>query len=338
MPDSSPDAAAQAAESTVTQGVTPESPAGISDAKADSSAASGAEPTILDSVKAALAPKAEEPPPGSQTQETKDKPEGEDPDGEPPDVTEEELTALSGKTRRRIEYLANERKTLTDEVASLKPKAAEADQLRAYMQQTNLSSDEFNNTLRIVSLIKEGTDPHGVLQALGPIVEHFQKQAGAVLPADLQEQVRLGYVTQEHAQEMAQLRSRTHFADVRAQKTAEQTEQDKRQREQADIVRTVSDTATKWETAKRTSDPDWHLKADRVHELVELHVRRDGYPRSNDDLSKMLNGIHDKVTKEIKRFRPAVTEVKPNNSGETSNRAVAEPTSVLEAIKQRLAS
>lgn len=331
MPDLVPGAAEQSVAPVTTP--TPDAPT----ANSSTAETEGATPTMLESVKAALSPDRQGESPAPQTQEKKAEPDAKaegEPDPDPDELTDEEAQHLKEETRRRIDQLLNQRKSLREEVKTLQTKAETADRLNNFMQQTGVTGDDFNKACEIMAAMKTG-NPHKAWELLSPIVAQFQQVLGTVLPNDLQEQVRLGYITEPHAQEIARLRSQNHYSTVREQQAAERAEQEARQREVQSLVAVASDTANKWEQAKRTSDPDWHLKADRVHELVELHVVRNGCPRSAEDVTKMLNDIHVKVTKEIKRFQPAAHEVKPT-TGESSTRSVAEPTSVLEAIKQRL--
>src|SRR3546814_13873549 len=104
-----------------------------------SSADEGAEQgSLLDAVKAALEPAAEQPPGSIGQEEDAENAEAKPAEGEAEeelgDVTEEELSRYRPRTKRRIEGLLNERKALQEEAEQLRPRAQPFEDMVKYVE------------------------------------------------------------------------------------------------------------------------------------------------------------------------------------------------------------
>ena len=69
-------------------------------------------------------------------------------------------------------------------------------------------------------------------------------------------------------------------------------------------------------------------------ELMELEVRRSGYPRTAQDAVKLAETALERVSSEMRRFTPKAP-VSPV-TGASSSRSVPAPESMLDAIKQAI--
>jgi hypothetical protein len=324
-----------AAVSDVNTAATPSTPqTPPSDASADSSSASQGPTSMLDAVKSALQPETKEESAPSQTPE---KPEAEvKAEADPDELSEEEQRDLKPKTQRRIQTLLDRTKTLTSDIEAMRPKVESYERLEQFVTSRGLSETEVADGFELMGLVK--TRPDVALARLEPLVAQLRQITGQTLPPDLAEQVRLGYVTEQAAQELSQLRAKSNLTSAQLQQQQQQSEQERLQRERTEAISTAKDAGTAWETAKRQSDPDWNLKQDRIHELVELELRRrssEGQPMPNKvQTIEMLDGIYDRVTKEVKRFQPRPSAVEPPvRGGRQSSETAAEPKSLLEAVQ-----
>lgn len=299
---------------------------------------SSGEPTsTLEAVKAALHP-AEDPDdasPASKTPGPTDTAASPDQPGEQPpadELSEAERAQLKGRTRKSFERLTSRVGDLTKEVETLRGRTAEYDRMLDYIKSTKLSPQDLDVGFEIMSLMKQG-NPHEAWNRLAPVVQQLQRMIGLELPADLQEQVRQGYLTEGHARELAVTRSAATHATAREQARQRESEEAARQRAIQDLVTSAAQAAETWEQQKQTADPDWNRKSARVLELAELEVYKKGYPQSAAAVVQMLNGIYDKVTSEIRSFQPRAGAVRPPAAGQSSSRTVAEPKSMLEAVR-----
>lgn len=294
--------------------------------------------SMIDAVKAALAPKTgSEGSPPSQTQDQTNAgpndPAKKDADELPEEVTEEELKDQKPKTRKRIEQLLGKVKTLGSQVGDLSPKAQQFDQLTGFIERNNLSREDVNVGFEVMGLMK--ADPVKALEKLTPIVQQLQQLVGDVLPAELQERVRLGYISEADARSL----NRSQRGEALAREQVRQTEQrttEQRETERVQgVVRDVSSTISEWEKGKSSSDPDWHLKQGRIDQLVRLEVYEKGYPKTAKDAVTMVGRIYDEVTKEVRRLVPKPSAVTAA-TGTTSTQTAAAPKTMLEAIQAGL--
>jgi len=302
------------------------------------------EKSLLDSVTDALGAREQEPSPSSERDpadpaapqavegEAKVEPNADDPLGE---LTDEELKRYGPKTQRRMRQLLQERGEERRKAEALSPKAEAYDKIAEYAKQNRLSHEDVGIVLELGALIRN--DPEKAFERLTPIYRKLAENVGAVLPDDLQERVNLGYLTKEDAAELAKLRSTKSLTETKLKEQNEQTEQN-RQRQQTEVhVNTCRTTANAWEAAKKGSDPDWNLKQEEIGRRVRLAVLEKGYPPTQDDVVKMLDGILKDVNDWLGRLRPRPTAKTPV-IGTASSRSNAEPRSALEAAELALSA
>ncbi len=296
--------------------------------------------SMLDAVVSALKPSkgADEGSPASQTQDPKTNadpnvPKDDEPREEqlPEEVTEEELNDQKPKTRKRIEQLLGKVRTLGSQVTDLSPKAQEFDKLVNFIADNGLSKQDLDATFEIVSAIRN--DPTKAYKALTPIYQALQQAVGDILPTELQERVRLGYISEADARALHRAQRSEALTREQSERTEQRrTEQSERERKQT-LVRDVSSTVGTWEQGKASSDPDWHLKQSRINELIRLKVYEQGYPDTKEAAVKLCNDVYDDVTKEIRRLSPKPQEKQAVNGNASSRDTAAEPKSILEAVQ-----
>lgn len=306
-------------------------------------------PTLLDAVTAALKPKDEEKSPGSEGQEAETeteeaKPEEGEADDDLGEVTEEELSRYRPKTKRRIEGLLNERKSLQAELEGVRPQAQQFERMVQYVQEAGLNTDEVNQTFEAARLIKAASrgqiEPSAALEAIMPFVQELQALTGQILPPELQTQVEQGALSEAHARDLARLRAGNQARDAAARQAAEaaqrqQAEQHTRSTAQAAAQR-VATAVSAWENDWRSSDPDYRLKAGRVNEKVELAVaRRRGAPLSPEDAVAIAKQAKTEVESELRALRPKPTEQRPV-TGQVASDARPKPKTSLEAMKMAI--
>lgn len=339
MPDSLPETSSESLE-TGAEGVT--TTPDVNPSATPSKAEQGSEnKSMLDAVKGALSDGSEKSP-GSETQDPKaEKPVGSEPpvkDGEDEahGFSPQEWQALSKKTQTRIRSLWQQGKDVSAKIADLEPKAKQFEEFSGLMQRNRLSQSDVNNTLEIAGLINTGK-PQEALEKLAPIVKKLLEHAGAGnLPDDLRQEVEAGSLTEARARELAQARAGNKLAAQRMELSQREREQEEEQRQTRERVNWSVQTADTWTAEKSANDPDWNLKSDRIKELVELEVRRNGWPKTPAELRKACDDALDKANKELKRFNPRTKARTEPESGSTSSGNAAEPKNFLEAVRKGL--
>lgn len=260
------------------------------------------------------------------------------------EVTDEELSRYHSKTRRRIKKLLDERNTARDQATELEPKAQRFDQMVQYVNNAGLTADEVNQGFGIMaSLVKARTDPDAAqqaLEALAPIVNHLQQATGQALPQDLQQAVQQGYISREHATEMARLRSSSEMARAAATQASENVQRSQAEHQQQtmqEVARSVSDWEQKWSE----SDPDYQAKQPRVMEKIKLalyEAQQSGqYPRTVKDALDLAEKAKREVEQEIGKFRQQRKEIKPVTSSGSAPTASPKPQTMLDVVKQAAA-
>lgn len=336
MPDSPPDEI---------KNTTPETPVSETP-KAETPAVSppadgqdGKSPTsTLDAVMAAIKPKTEA---GSsdakvagketaqETSSTEAKPEGEDDGEELGEVTPDELNRYTSKTRRRVKQLIEQRDTYRGQVESLTPKADALDRVNDYITQAGLSRDDVNRGFEIMRLMKQ--DPFEALRHLAPYVAKLQEITGGVLPAELQEQVRGGYISEAAAQELATLRARNALAQASAERQTQATQASQRQAESSAVQAELNT----WETSRAATDPDYQAKkAPLVQRFLKAKWADGEVPRTAEAARKQADDVLKEVETHLRSIVPPKQEIRPLQGVTSSPAARPAVTSTLEAIKR----
>lgn len=332
MADSSPETT-----EVETQVTTPVETTQTTDVSPESSTAEKPAGSMLDAVKAAIAPKEESP--SSESTDEAAKAAADDSKKELDDAEElsaDELKAVGQKVQRRFKYLSDKVKAKDGEVESLRPKAAEFDKIDTFIKQAGLSNDEVGEVLQIGALLK--SDIPKAYERIAPIWNALQSYMGNVLPPDLKQQVDQGYITEVHARELVKARNGEATARRQAETLTARQQADQQQREIMEATgKTVSAIET-WEAAKAAKDPDWHEKQAEVSELVELAIRkktdelkRPWFPTS-DEAIKLSEDALKTVEKRMKRFAPKPAEIKTVTGG-ASTRSTAAPKTMLEVVR-----
>lgn len=301
---------------------------------------SGEQPSMLDAVKAAIAPK-KDAAPASQTPEKQADPvdpaKTEEAPPEEDNLTEDELKTLSARTQRRFRKLNADVKARDQLVEQLTPKAEEFDRLDTFVRSAGLSPTDVQGTLRIASQLR--SDPHSAYQALLPIMQHLESAVGNVLPQALQQRVQAGFLTYEDAVAMSRAASHAEHSNRQlAEREQAWQEQNQRQERQGRLDSTVSSVES-WEKQQATRDPDWHLKHADIRELVELEVSRkrladQTWLPSQDEALKITKGAYDKVNERLKRFVPKPQEMRrETGGGGASPASQPQPKTMLDAVR-----
>jgi len=253
------------------------------------------------------------------------------------ELSEAERSQLKGRTKKSFERLTSRVGELSQQNESLQTQVNEYHKVVDYIRATKLKPEEIDTVFDIATTMKSG-NPHEALRKLVPIVQELQKQAGVELPDDLTDQVRNGYLTEQHARELAMARSEAAHARAREQHSAQERAQADTQARFRSHMTSLVNTADEWERQKAGSDLDWSRKSARVHELAKLEVLQNGPPASQQQAVEMFNRIYDRVTTDLKALMPRPAPVRGLNGSASSPRSVAEPKSMLEAIRMGIRS
>lgn len=300
--------------------------------------------SLIDTVNAALGEK--EAPPAPEKEPDSKESDSETTSEDTDELSPEEKSQLSERAQRRFRELVEQRRSVEgereqfrQELDVLKPKAERMDQLLGYMQTNNVAPEHLDNALQITAMINGGKFEQ-VLPMLENLVNQVRAQAGDVLPRELQEQVRLGYLTESHAKTLHKEKLRADRFEQQTREQAERGEQERHQRETQAVVHRAASTADAWNKEQSASDPDWNLKRDSIAEQIELELHRRGrdkYPRTEKEVRELCETAKANVEKRMSRFKPVPKPIAPSpDGGSASPRSNKAPTSVMDVVNMAL--
>lgn len=346
MPESSPDTSAVNADEELlgSQPDTAETTGADTKPDADGKPESSPETagTMFDAVQAALEPKDASPASKEPGQAEKAEPDAKPAEGEPEESDElspDELKALSWKTQQRFKKLTSTAKAKDAELAAVKPKAEEYDRMVGAIQRAGIDNRELDELVEVGGLLK--SHPRAAYEKIMPIVRALENVIGEVLPPELQERVRQGYITEEDARQLHRSQANERLATHRSEQAAAQQKTDREARERNDLINSSIQAAERWDAAKAEKDPDWHLKRKEVAEQVELAIVRESNKRQQpyfptaEEAVKLADDALKTIEDRFKRFKPKPTELRPATSG-ASSRSKPAPKTTLDAIENAL--
>jgi hypothetical protein len=296
--------------------------------------------TMLDAVQTALAPKeaspaSQEPGPDANADPDAKAAEGEESD----ELSADELKALNWKTQQRFKKAYSTVKAKDGEIAELKPKAVEYDRMVGAIQRAGVAPAELDELVEIGGLLK--SNQRAAYEKLMPIVRALESSIGEVLPPDLAEKVRLGYITEDDARDLNRSKADARFATHRLEQSAAQQKQEQEAAAFTKLTTQSISAVERWDAQQASKDPDWHLKQREVAEQVELAItreankRREPYFPTADEAVKLAKDALETVEKRMKRFAPKPTEIRAATPG-ASNRSKPAPKTMLDAVNNAL--
>jgi hypothetical protein len=309
----------------------------VSESTADSSPANDQGGSMLDAVLTAIEPKDKETSPSSApvaegSTDPQKAADGQKPEADAdPDLSESEIDRLHHKTRKQVQKLLGQRKDLEYSVSTLRPKAEQYDAIAEHIRKTGLDSSDLDNLFEIGTLMKKG-DLFAARDKLMPFVQAILEATGGVLPKDIEDARKAGQLSDQHAKELAEARSRNVLNQHQnAYRQQADTSEASRQF-MGHVVSAVND----WEQVKRRSDPDWSLKAPEIRQALELAIFKGAQPRTVQDAIRMSEDALAAVEIKLKQFRPQPRAVRSISGMPQASTPAGAPKSMLDAIMQSL--
>ena len=288
---------------------------------------------------------------GSSEEDKSKKPDGDKKPKDEKDKADEDFEDFSPEERARMKKGTTERfdklkglyreskEKVTQLSTQLEQATVEAGYYRqfvGFLEENRLSQDEANQLFHVGALMKN--DPMKALEIMTPYYNELLQITGNILPPDLQQQVKQGYITRETALELSRHRmaGRTTQA-INEERQSHQQQQDaiRQQKNVATMQTAIAD----WERQWSSSDPDYARKKDRVLDRVELllvRAQKNGtLPKTVDEAVKLANQAKTEVEADFKRQTPQRKQVRPVDGGSSATN-VPEPKSTADVIRRTL--
>lgn len=334
----------------------PESPAG-SDVKPESSTgtqpestaqATAAAPAASADSPAAAAPAGEQQQPktvleavlagiekGKQQPQAGEKPPVAPAEGEQPAGTENDAGVQPAAGDNRPPKDANTRiRELNGYVKRLEPKARYFDEMSSWVQANGLDQRDVQYALELIRLVKN--EPAKAYEKLQPMISRVRQAVGDELPADLQDQLDKGEITEAAAKELAQRRAGDAFSRQRNSREAAAREAARTQEQIEQHAGTIGAAVSEWERGWQKRDPDYAKKQRFVSAEIARLMQEEGVPQSKEDAVALSKRALENVDKEFGGILPAPRALNPATGG-AAPRSQAAPRTSLEAAQQGLA-
>lgn len=204
--------------------------------------------------------------------------------------------------------------------------------LLAQTRNAGLSGGEMADSLHKLALCK--MDPVAGWAAIRPWVQQLLFAAGEVLPADLQQRVQTGEISQDIAVEQSRLRAQVETQ--RAQQTFVQ------QRALADHQtgqqRALTGAASEWEADRQRKDPNFSTKLPAIVDEVRKLQSMGWKPTTPDGVKEQLRRAYAAVNGGTRTApaTPAVAprrQIQPITGGQVAGNTAPAPQSTLDHVR-----
>jgi len=214
----------------------------------------------------------------------------------------------------------------------LQAQATTTRELQNFLKEADIAKEDFGLVLDLAAAMRRG-DFKTFLEGVTPYVKLAQESLGISLPADLQQAVQTGHMTQDAARYVAQERSARQLAEAKLNRTTYETTTENHARAVQEFQASVAGAVTNWETAVRRSDPDYARKEPVVRDLLHAVVQERGPPRSPAEAVEIARQAYERANALVSRFNPTLrsTHQVPSSINRV-NGARAEPKNLKEAI------
>lgn len=301
----------------------------------------GTPTSALDAVEAALkagssseASRAEGEQPVKPEEAASDGPKSSDLSSGPDEVPEEELRAYSARAQERIRELVGVKndlrsqvETLQAQIEPLRVQAARMEAFTDYLVESGIDANEAKNAIEITRLIKKH---HYALayEIMTPIYAELAKRSGAVLDADLDEEVRAGTLPADRAGELQRARALKAVSSSKNPPPSSRAFEDEADNDDArvDRARAAAEAADAWALEKAQSIENWDVLAELVAAEVKVLISREGFPPDIAGVTDLNERALAKVRKTLARAKPSRADL-PNS-----------PKTPLEALELGLSS
>ena len=332
MPPEQSDLTPESSEGVVTQDV----PANEAEASSSGADQGDTSESMLDAVRSAIGMDEEEAesPPAERVTESPE-------EGEPVDRDEMLLATLDALKDdklplhkiQRFRETITENKSLKGQLDVVKPAIDRLNEINESARRAGFTADEIAEFFS--APILAATDPAKAHEIVSKFQSRLALASGAQLPADLQDDIDNGYVSEERARELARLRAVATRAQADEQERAAQVQ---RQQEVSHATKMV-DAVNNFQKQLMTTDPDYTpTKHEMVKEALQLLAMREGRPQTEEQAVALAKKAHETVTKRLSQFQPQRRPQQQPSGRRINAPAQTRPSTMKEAIQGALNS
>ena len=203
--------------------------------------------------------------------------------------------------------------------------AGEYRKITNFMSTNGLSNEEVVEGFQIMALMK--VNPAEAHKKISEYKARLDAIVGEVLPEDLSEKVRDGFIDKDTAKELAALKAQ--------QKLAEQRQVQAIQDQDLQVRKGIHAAVVNWEQQMKVKDPDWSAKQEMVIDQVKLMLSAE-QPSTPEQALALVERAHSTIRERLARFAPRRQPVSNVASSTSSANATALPSSLKQAVMSRI--
>jgi hypothetical protein len=212
-------------------------------------------------------------------------------------------------------------KEVVNERDAFRLDAGEYRKITTFMSSHGLNTDEVAEGFQIMALMK--TNPVEAHKKISDYKARLDALVGEVLPEDLSEKVRDGFIDQDTAKELAAFKAQ--------QKLGEERQAQVIQQHAAQARVGIHSAVVGWEQQMKIKDPDWSAKQEMVTDQVRLMLSAE-QPSTPEEALALVERAHSTVRERLSRFAPRRQPVSNVASSTSSANATVMPQSLKEAV------
>jgi hypothetical protein len=261
----------------------------------------------------------------------------------PDEVTQEELSQYGPQSRRRINRLVDQRKSLRAEIdrvqKTLGPGADAADHVAQFMKSNDISREDFTQLLDRAAELRRG-DFAAFYRGVKPYMDLAEQYLGLQLPQDLQRVVQSGQMSPQAAALFHRERMDRALSDTQRMRQSYAYDLRDSAASQQQLQHGVMNAVNAWEASVVAADPDYALKKAAVNDVMWSVVREHGTPQSPEQAVAVAQEAYRRVNAHYGQWAPPQRRATPRTPSSTGrfNGAAPQPTSLREAVSMAIGS
>ncbi len=292
-------------------------------------------PTLADVIKTAVAEGSDEKVASPAPVKDGSKVEGDDAaakaDGE---HKPEDDAKLPFHNHPRWKQVIGENAEIKAKVATLEPAAQQFEKIESFMTQHQLTHEEVGEGFIIMAMAKAG-DPR-VIQKLDDFRNKVALAIGEAVPADIQEQIDSGALTEAAGKELAKTRAQLKMTEAQTARRSE-ADAEKKAKDDADALKKeLQGAVTAWDAEQRKIDPDFAKKESAIARYSRALILEHGQPRNREEAVNLVKAAYAEVNKDFGAVIPQKQAAKHVPSAPSSHGASQQPKSLREAVARAL--
>jgi len=244
-------------------------------------------------------------------------------------------TKLSFHNHPRWQEVIGQNKQYREQVKALEPDADQFRKINSFMQEHHLTPNEVGDSFILAAMMKNGDAR--ALQKLDELRSNFALAIGEALPADIQDRIDAGEISETAGSELAKSRAANKLAETREAARQEEQRVAEATRTQSALANAQASAVQAWDVDTRKVDPDFAKKENAIGMYARGLMQEHGLPKSPAEAVQLMKAAYAKVNKDFAQALPPKTAVARLPVAPSSNGAKAAPKSLREALERAAA-